>query len=165
MATTFIKIASATVGSGGASSIDFSSIPSTYTDLCVKISARMVSGSVDGRLTFNGLSTNLNDRVAYLAGTTRGSNASTTIRFIINNGASAANSFSNNDIYIPNYAIAVAHSVSGDAAEDASSGGNYLNFGTGLWNSATAITQITLRPDSGSLAEYSTATLYGINNS
>ena len=33
MATTFFKIASATVGSGGASSIDFTSIPQTYTDL------------------------------------------------------------------------------------------------------------------------------------
>ena len=40
MATTFTKIASVTVGSGGASSIDFTSIPSTYTDLCVKLSTR-----------------------------------------------------------------------------------------------------------------------------
>ena len=40
MANTFYKIATVTVGSGGASSIDFSSIPSTYSDLCLLLSLR-----------------------------------------------------------------------------------------------------------------------------
>lgn len=166
MAITFTKIASATVGSGGASSINFSSIPSTYTDLCVKISARLVSGAVDGRITFNGLTTNLSDRVAYLLGaSTRGSNTTTTVRFVINDSTTAANSFSNDELYIPNYANAVAHAVSGDSVADSSSGGNLLYFGVGLWNSATAITQVTLTPASSSFDQYSTATLYGIKNS
>ena len=40
MAVTFTQIASVTVGSGGAASIDFTSIPSTYTDLCIKTSIK-----------------------------------------------------------------------------------------------------------------------------
>jgi hypothetical protein len=36
MANTFELIASSTVGSGGAANIDFTSIPATYTDLCLK---------------------------------------------------------------------------------------------------------------------------------
>ena len=40
MPNTFTLIASSTVGAGGASSIDFTSIPSTYTDLVIKASLR-----------------------------------------------------------------------------------------------------------------------------
>jgi hypothetical protein len=165
MANTFTKIASATVGAGGASSIDFSSIPSTYTDLFIKIAARLVSGAVNGNLTFNGLTTNLSDRDAYLASTTRGTNATTKIRFVINDSTTPANSFSNNEIYVPNYASAMAHAVFLDAVADNLGTGNLLYFGTGLWNSATAITRVTLAPESSSFAQYSMATLYGIKNS
>ena len=56
MADTFVKIATVTVGSGGAATIDFSSIPSTYTDLCIKHSLRNGSINVSNaiRLTING---------------------------------------------------------------------------------------------------------------
>ena len=40
MADTYTLISSVTVGAGGASSIDFTSIPATYTDLLVKFSLR-----------------------------------------------------------------------------------------------------------------------------
>ena len=36
MATTYTLISSVTVGSGGAANIEFTSIPSTYTDLLLK---------------------------------------------------------------------------------------------------------------------------------
>ena len=42
MAVTHNLISTITVGSGGAASIDFTSIPQTYTDLLVKISLRAV---------------------------------------------------------------------------------------------------------------------------
>ena len=56
MPDTFIKIASVTVGSGGASSIDFTSIPSTYTDLVVVHSLRGTNAAVyqQARIQFNG---------------------------------------------------------------------------------------------------------------
>ena len=44
MANTYELIASSTVGAGGASSIDFNSIPNTYTDLLVKLSGRSSTG-------------------------------------------------------------------------------------------------------------------------
>ena len=40
MPVTYKPIATVTVGAGGAASIDFTSIPGTYTDLLVLISAR-----------------------------------------------------------------------------------------------------------------------------
>jgi hypothetical protein len=41
MALTYTAIKTVTVGSGGAANIDFTSIPQTYTDLVLKVSARM----------------------------------------------------------------------------------------------------------------------------
>jgi hypothetical protein len=46
MANTFTLIASSTVGSGGAASIDFTSISSTYTDLVVKLSLRNTEDTI-----------------------------------------------------------------------------------------------------------------------
>ena len=40
MATTYTLISSVTVGSGGAASIEFTSIPADYTDLLLKVSMR-----------------------------------------------------------------------------------------------------------------------------
>ena len=40
MANTYVKIASVTVGSAGANTITFNSIPATYTDLILYVSAR-----------------------------------------------------------------------------------------------------------------------------
>ena len=37
---TMVKLQTVTVGSGGASSIDFTNIPQTYTDLKIVLSAR-----------------------------------------------------------------------------------------------------------------------------
>ena len=55
MATTFTKIASVSVGSGGAATMSFTSIPSTYTDIVVKLSARGDAGAISRSvyLTFN----------------------------------------------------------------------------------------------------------------
>ena len=55
MANTYVLIASSTIGSGGGSSFDFTSIPSTYTDLLVKYSCRQntSTGNGDMLLQFN----------------------------------------------------------------------------------------------------------------
>jgi hypothetical protein len=46
MATTYEAIETVEVGSGGAADIEFTSIPGTYTDLVVKVSARNARGPV-----------------------------------------------------------------------------------------------------------------------
>lgn len=50
MMATYIKIGSVEVGAGGASSIDFSSIPATYTDLVLKMSARVSTGGANNEI-------------------------------------------------------------------------------------------------------------------
>ena len=170
MPDTFIKIASVTVGSGGASSIDFTSIPSTYTDLVVKYSIRTTAANqVDYlKCEFNGSTTSYTERVLYGYGTTVGSASNSgSYDNIINGGANTASTFSNGEIYVPNYAGSNYKSFSSDSvAESNSTSYNMLMLAAELWSNTSAITSIKLSDYSSStIAQYSTATLYGISNS
>ena len=165
MATTFFKIASVTVGSGGAASIDLTSIPSTYTDLCIKISSRGINNPFFS-INFNGSGSNLaNKQVLSEAGTIV--NLNRTDGFIgygnVNPNATA-NTFSNNEIWISNYAGNTNKSFSVDwtSENNSTSADFYLGFTGGLWSNTAAITSVSLF---GDFAQHSTATLYGINNS
>jgi hypothetical protein len=172
MANTFTLIASSTVGAGGAASIDFSSIPSTYTDLVVLTSLRSTAtGSAADFFvyaSFNGLTTNRTYRriEGYngLAGSDNGSNYPVGIT---GGSTTTASIFNNGSFYIPNYSsTTINKSYSADWASENPSAVNYdLGFIAGLWSSTAAINQITITVSTGNLAEYSTAYLYGINNS
>jgi hypothetical protein len=171
MANTFVKIASATVGSGGASSIDFTSIPSTYTDLCLKLSLRGTRTQTEAevRLTVNGSATSYSNRALQGNGSSVASFTYSTT-FYYNGETDAANAtastFGNTEIYIPNYAGSNNKSISTDAvSENNATGGAYINLVAGLWSNTSAITSITITPSVNNWAQYSTATLYGIKNS
>ena len=176
MATTYEKIATVTVGSGGAANITFSSIPQTYTDLVIKVSARDDrSGSNytdDFLVTFNGDSTSSYAyKILYGGGGSAGSFGSGADSQIFGGYLvgtdGTANTFGNTEIYIPNYAGSTYKSTSYDGvAESNSSSGVYVSLGAGLWSKTAAITSIKLDPFYGNtLLQYSSATLYGIKNS
>ena len=166
---TLVKIQTVTVGSGGASSIDFTSIPQTYTDLCVVLSARGTNagtGANDGHLTFNSSSTGYSSRLLYGTGGATGSasNSGSYMYWVGGavSGGLTANTFGNSSIYIPNYTSSNYKSVSFDGVNE-----NNGSYGTqlmtaGLWSSTSAITSISLSLDYNNFAQYSTATLYGV---
>ena len=172
MPTTFTQIGSAvTVGSGGAADITFSSIPSTYTDLVLKLSLRDASTATRSvaRLTFNGSSSGYSSRAVFgYNGTSTLSDVggSTYIDWTYTDGNGAtASTFANNEIYIPNYAGSQYKSVSIDfTAENNSSSLNILGLAAGLWSNSAAITSITLTPSTPNFLQYSTAYLYGVSN-
>lgn len=169
MPDTFIKIASVTVGSGGASSIDFSSIPSTYTDLVLKMSTRTSASTITGRayVAFNGVGTNQTRRLLLGNGSSPSSGSANDIATDRGTGNSAtANTFANMEMYIPNYASGNQKSVSIDAVGENNATEAYAGLITGLWAATAAINQITLNPsDGGNWMQYTTAVLYGIKNS
>jgi hypothetical protein len=118
MANTFELIASYTA-TGSVASIDFSSIPSTYTDLIVKFSARASAAYVYQNMfiNFNGATTNQTQTVLWVDGatstTTPYSLSDTRIYGTSLNMASAtSNTFSNYEFYIPNYAGSTYKSLS-----------------------------------------------------
>jgi hypothetical protein len=172
MATTFTLIGSVTVGAGGASSIDFSSIPSTYTDLCLKTSIRY-SGSIWNNLDLkvNNVTTNMAARFLEGAGSgtpssfsaSTGSNDPNFIGYVPGTNVTAS-TFTNTEIYFPNYAGSNAKSYSVDAVAENNATTSYMHLAAVLWNSSSAINQITIVPPSGTFVQYSTAYLYGVNN-
>lgn len=165
---TYIQIASNTVGSGGAASVTFSSIPSTYTDLVLKVSGRINNtnpGWYDANITFNGVGTSYSGKFLYGNGSATVSASESSITFRCSSNAATANTFGNAEIYIPNYTSANYKSVSIDqvAENNATLGLDMIT--ASLWSNTAAISSMTLTPiTSNSFMQYSTFTLYGISN-
>jgi hypothetical protein len=171
MPNTFNLINAVTVGSGGAANIAFSSIPSTYTDLCLVASLRSerTTGGTDNlRLEINGSSANFT--FEYVGGNGGGATSDLgTVNFIGSvpqNGGNenwTANTFTNTSVYIPNYAGSSNKSISVDTTTENNASTSYIELLSSLWSQTNAITSLTLKTGSGSdLTEYSTAYLYGI---
>jgi hypothetical protein len=168
---TYIQIGSTvTVGAGGASSIDFTSIPSTYTDLLLKVSIRSTYAATISRAKFqiNAITTGYSNRMAYGDGSATSSATSTDyITYLYSVGANAtASTFSSNEIYIPNYAGSNNKSVSIDSVTENNATSAYAVIEAGLLSNTAAITSISISDaNGGNFTQYSTASLYGISKS
>ena len=162
---TMTLIASVTVGSGGAATIDFTSIPSTYTDLCLKLSARSTTTDEYCNISFNGVTTNLSGIYLYGSIATPTSGSLVPI-FYTDSSATTANTFGNGEIYIPNYSGSANKSMSIDSVTENNATGASKILQAGLWSNTSAINRITLtHSGTGIFVQYSTAYLYGISNS
>lgn len=177
MANTYTQIGNTvTVGSGGTASITFSSIPSTFTDLCLKISARTNRSDGVGfdniSLQFNGSATGYSMRLIYATGTSalsvNSSSTASTFQYGTSNAATA-NTFGNSEVYIPNYAGSTNKSFSSDSVTENNSNASnatIVGLSASLWSNTEAINSIGLTLGAGlSFNQYTTASLYGINNS
>ena len=169
MANTFELIQAYTVGSGGQSSIDFTSIPSTYTDLVIKHSARLSVASDWAKISFNSTTTGYNYRLLQGAGSgTPGSYNASDRDFgggHANPSSYTANTFANTEIYIPNYAGATNKSFSIDTVQETNATTAYSGLLAYLWSNTAAINSISLTAISGLFAQHSTAYLFGIKSS
>jgi hypothetical protein len=156
-------IQTVTVGAGGAASIDFTSIPQTYTDLVVKVSVRQTTGSFPTLFFyFNGLTTNRSFRSLYGTGSSAiSSNGTDAIAGLTTGSSETANTFGSFDIYIPNYAGSTNKSASADGVSENNATTSYQFLVANLWSSTAAITSLTLLTG-GTLAQHSSASLYGI---
>ena len=169
MPDTYTLIASSTVGSGGASSIDFTSIPSTYTDLQLVLSLRSAgTGTPYARLRFNGSSTGYSNKRLNGDGSTAGSGSPTDAYIVLgvaNTSSQTSNTFSSHSVYIPNYAGSNNKSTSSDNASENNATTAYIYLMAGLWSNSAAITSIAITEENAAnWGQYSTAYLYGVKN-
>lgn len=165
MANTFELISSTTVGAGGSSSIDFNTILPNWTDLCLKVSARGSIADLDIQLAFNGSTTSFTGKRLYGAGSGSGvSDSSARTAGLADQSTYTANTFSNNEIYIPNYASSNYKSYSVESVTENNATQSYALIGAGLWSNNAAITSISLTFGGNNFAQYTTAYLYGVKN-
>jgi len=169
MALTFVYINSIIVSSGTSASLDFTSIPNTFDDLCIVSSTRTVKTGVNDiiSLGFNGSTPGLGLRlegVMVNGSQFVGSDATVMGGYTTSSGATGS-VFSNNVLYIPNYTNSAnkSWSLSGGLMNNSSSLVTAHGFATGIWSNSAVINRVTLAPyTSGSFVQYSTAYLYGI---
>jgi hypothetical protein len=164
MPNTFTLISAVTVGSGGQAAIDFTSIPSTYTDLVVKLSTRNTGTDTWMNLKFNGSSSNWSMRYFQGSGSavSSGSDPANTYSVQQTISTNTANTFGNAELYIPNYTSSNNKSVSIDHVTENNATTAYQSLTSLLWSNSAAINQVTITPNAGTFAQYSAAYLYGI---
>ena len=184
MAANYVLLETITVGEAGASSVTFNNIPqSGYTDLKIVMSSRCtathsgLSGSYAVGWQFNGSTTGYSSKSLY--GYSASSVGSDTMTTISTNGStygrlgsgatawnsSTANTFTNAEVYIPNYSVnGIAKSLSVDSATESNDTNyNELDLTAALWTGTAPITSISFAPNSSaSWMQYSTFSLYGL---
>jgi len=167
MANTFELISSSTVGSGGTATISFTSIPGTYTDLCLNFSLRSSDGSDYIGLKFNTSSSTFTGRFLTGTGSAAGSTSRTDNLYTGTTvpSGSTASTFSSGCLYIPNYAGSTNKSFSIDSVLENNATAAESRLMAGLWSTTSAITQIDLAHPTANFVQYSTAYLYGVKSS
>jgi hypothetical protein len=176
--TSYESIATVTAGVGGIGSISFTSIPSTYTHLQLRITGRSTNATANGITTgirFNG-DTGSNYSIHY-TGAYQGTaaavdngnitNASQMYVVVLPAAGNASSIFGSAVVDILDYKNTnknkTIRSISGYDMNASTSGYNYINFYSGNWRSTSAVTSIDfVVAAAGNYAEYSSFALYGI---
>ena len=170
------RLITSTTLSTSAASVTFSSIPSTYTDLVLRYSHRdsgagTFSGSVYVRL--NG---DTSSSTSYSAtridgnGATASSSRYNGLSFWATSdgqgSTSTANTFSNVELYIPNYTSTTNKPAGVFAVNETNATTAYVMARAFLYSTSSAITSIDLTRSTGdNFVSGSTFYLYGIKNS
>jgi hypothetical protein len=164
------SIATVTVGSGGSATIDFTSIPATYTHLQVRLISRTTIASVSAnvQVTFNSDTTAGNYSFHRLVGD--GSSASSYGQsgldtIVLSAGANSGTSiFGVGVMDILDYANTNKYKTTKILAglERNNAADSYIMMRSQIWTNTNAITSITFTPSSGSFVQYSQFALYGI---
>ena len=163
MTATYDSIATTTLGSA-ASTIAFSSIPNTYTDLRLVFYHKGSGSGVRPLLRFNS-NTASNYSQTRLSG--NGSSAasdnytSNTYILFSSDDSSTNGELLTADIF--SYAGSTNKSLLATQATD-NNGSGIVMVNVGLWRSTSAITTVNLVASGGNFATGSTATLYGIKS-
>ena len=160
MPATYEKIATTTLGSA-TTSITFSSIPGTYTDLRLVIVNQVSAGAQSIAIRFNS-DTGTNYSTTWLTGDGASASSSRTTSLTSLSGMRARSEnigFGTMDIF--SYAGSTKKTSLITSSNDLNGSGEIYTI-VGLWNSTSAITNIELFVSSRNFNIGTTATLYGI---
>ena len=157
-------IESKTLGTAAAS-IEFTSIPDTFTDLVLLVSLRGTTTQVYilAELTFNGSTTGFTSRGLEGNGSSASTYSNPHIYINAGNGAtSTANTFSSHSVYIPNYRGSTNKSVSVNGVLENNATTAYASIQAGLWDNTAPITSLAVKALADQFVAGSTASLYGV---
>lgn len=166
----FESIASTTAGSGGVSSVTFSSIPATYTHLQIRFLSRSdrASGGDYFSMRFNAdaganyyLGHQLQGNGATPTSYANGSGTSILVERVPS-ADSPASCFAVGVLDILDYANTNKYKTTRSVLGFDGNGSGVVNFASGAWFSNTAISNIVITMVTGLHVQYSRFALYGI---
>jgi hypothetical protein len=164
LANTYTLIEAKTLASA-VSSVTFSSIPQTYTDLKLVCSTRLVSGNFpDLNISFNGSTSNFTNKNILGSGASVTSGTDVRVIGFTEGTSQTSSTFTNGEVYIPNYTSSNYKSFSADNVTENNATTAYSHLVAGLWSDVSAITSITISAGAN-FDSASTFYLYGIKNS
>jgi hypothetical protein len=160
MAATYTPIASITLGAA-VSSVTFSSIPSTYTDLVMTVET--ISSTTNYPYVVLNGDTGTNYSKTWLTGTgsaaSSGRDTSTAISYITANAASTTSSGFISIVHFMNYSNSTTNKTFLSRSNNAGSG---VDLQVNLWRNTSAITSVQILANTGTFSAGSTFNLYGI---
>ena len=158
----FDSIATVTVASGGASSIDFTSLPTTYQHLQIRALIKVSTGDLI-RLRLNSdANTNYARHRIRGSGTAAIATAGTSLNSMQINSADGFSDFGALVLDILDYRNTNKNTTARWLVGIDTNGGGGISFESGLWLNTNAVTDISLSPGSGTISQYSHFALYGI---
>lgn len=150
-------IKTVTVGAGGTSAIDLTSIPATYTDLVIYF-----IGNVGVNITFNNSSTSYSYRKMYATGVSMTADASGSA-----SSFPGAFGYYGGDVavvghaHIPNYAASTNKIINIQSVSERDGQAVTQYFG-GMWANSSVIDSVQLSGGGATINQYSTVSIYGI---
>jgi hypothetical protein len=158
-------IETVTVGAGGVASIEFTGIPQDGVDLQVLMSARGTSANrTIVKIQLNGSILDFTEK--WLLGNGSSAISDNNAQGFVgqqNNFSYTANTFSNNSIYISNYAGSSPKSISSESVTENNATQAEQRITAGVWNNTASITSVEFVIQSGfPFGEFSTISLYKI---
>ena len=168
LAGDYQSISTTTVGVSGSSTITFSSIPSTYKHLQIRLLGR-ATGSFDYASVYVRLNSDSGSNYAYHQlygdGSSAASSGQVTQTYMIGQNLSgalaSANIFGVMIFDFLDYADTNKYKTMRQLGGVDRNGSGYVDFNSGHWRSTSAVSTITLTTD-GNFGQYTHASLYGI---
>lgn len=154
------------VGSGGAASIEFTSIPQDGVDLLLVLSLRTTGTDVPINIRLNNDTASNYSYIRLIGSGSSASSAGNTISAAQGGFASTSsytsNTYGNTQLYFSNYTSSSAKSMSADSVTENNATLSYQFLGANSWSGTSAIDTILIYPNSLNWEQYSTASLYKI---
>jgi hypothetical protein len=163
----FYSIATQTVDSGGASSIQFLSIPNTYTHLQIRGIVREASGGFDQAFMQLNSDTGSNYASHYLYGQGASAGAGGTASTISMSVAAISGSNQSSSVFgatvidILDYANTNKYKTVRSLSGIDNNGSGYAWFASGLWQNTNAVSNITIL-STYNFVQYTQFALYGV---
>jgi hypothetical protein len=169
VSNSYESIATVTVGAGGSSSADFTSISNAYKQLQIRYIGRGTAAldEVALRIRFNSdTGSNYARHILEGNGASASAFAASSGNLMacgsVSGSTATASAFGAGIIDILDYTNTNKNKTIRVLDGIDRNGGGVIDFTSGLWINTNAITSISLFADSGNLAQYSSFALYGV---